>query len=501
MKIKKDDKRQDRKLDIPKFTPSANINQELDKVKFKQHKVKTKETVKLQKTNDDLVLDTQEVTSSLDSKFDTIKVSTIDLEDEMSKFLEEDYSQIEADTITINKAPKQSTGADSKLAAGKSSKSDTPKVKRRISKRGKRLIFGASIFTFLIIVFLIIAISISNNEQRFINRNLQSSVAINDYHVYGEALNLETDTQIKDVSLYNRQTKSNLEVEYSDAIDFGINFKNISEGEYFLFINGQLAVALEPLKLEYNTITRNDASKQITISTIDQNVLTISVKDVASEQVDILIDPSKGGIQGYSGYDNEQTEQSLSLKYAKALKSELKSRGYNVELSRTDDSVPGGCSYDDLYCSDGRLAMAYDTNAKLYINIGFNISGFSGFEITDSYLSSHQLSSEIASNLSTVISPSNRTDMQVSEGVYNQTYENSTGELVDYDYAIRETGGSIMNSDNQEASFNTNYKGAQAIKIQLGYITTADDYDQLTDLQTEEAIVIAICDAIDEYLS
>lgn len=486
----------DRKLDIPTFKSSNEINKELDGAPFEEHKVSPKDTVKLEKHEDDLELTTQFITTEFNTdEFETMEVDTIDLENDIESIeTEQSFEQKrDEDTIKINR----SEYVD--LEDG----DDQHNIKREFAINIKYLYI-------LIAVIIIIICSVIGyqtykhltSESRFLNTALETPYPINDVYVYGESVDLVTSNKIEKVSLYNTETKEYTEQTITSAVDKQLHFSNVENGEYYLFTNNKIITSSEKIDVQYQTITRDDVNKDVQLKTDDQGVLVVTVKDATSKQIDILIDASQGDVQGFTASDGTTTEQELSLKYALALKSNLQSLGYNVALTREDDSVPGDCSYKDYYCDTGRIAMAYKDNPKLYIQLGFNGENGNGFEITDSHLTSHTLARILKSSLASSLDASNRASDQLETGIYNKTYEDSEGNLIDYLYLIRETGGLAMNSDNKEAeAFNTQNVGTEAIEIDLGYMSEETDFSKLNDDNEIDTITKAIASGIDQYVN
>ncbi len=486
----------DRKLDIPTFKNSNEINKEFDGVPFEEHKVSPKDTVKLEKHEDDLELTTQFITTEFNTdEFETMEVDTIDLETDIESIENEQTfeQKRDEDTIKINR----SEYVD--LEDG----DDQQDIKREFAINIKYLYI-------LIAIIIIIICSVIGyqsykhltSESRFLNTALETPYPINDVYVYGESVDLITANNIEKVSLYNTETKEYQDQTITSAVDKQLHFSSVDNGQYYMFTNNKIITSNENIDVTYQTITRDDVNKNVQIKTDDQGVVVVTIKDASSKQIDILIDASQGDVQGFTASDGTTTEQELSLKYALALKSNLQSLGYNVKLTREDDSVPGDCNYQDHYCDNGRVAMAYIDNPKLYIQLGFNGENGSGFEITDSHLNSHTFARILKSSLTSSLDPSARVTDQLETGIYNKTYEDSEGNPVDYLYLIRETGGLAMNSDNQDAeAFNTQNVGAEAIEIDLGYMSEETDFSKLNDDSEIDTITKAIASAIDQYVN
>ncbi len=491
LKIKKES-RQERVFEIPKFGNSEELEKELE-AGTPRAKVQEKETINIKQPDDELKLTTQTITTELKTDdINKFEIDTQDLEDDLqiSSRLENDKSN--ADTIKIQ-SEQQFT--DTYIEKDK----DKEPLKINI-----KYIYGAVMLIVLIVLFIVIAATIAfmTSEKRYINQALENQLPISDVNVYGESINFISDEMLQTITLVNVNSKKLIDKTIGVGIDEGLNISNLDKGSYYVYSDDQILTSENDIEIEFQTITREGRNKDVYIKTIDNNLVIIDIKDATSKKLDILIDPSQGEVQGFLGTDGVTSEQQLSLKYATALQMELESLGYNVKLTREDDSVPGDCLYNDAYCDKGRVALAYIDNPKLYIQIGFNGSGGSGFEITDSTLNSHTLARLIKSSLESSLTPSTRVSGQLEPGIYNKTYDLDDGTKADYIYLIRETGGTIMNSDNEQASaYNTNKVGAEAIEINLGYMEESEDFNKISSDEQINKIAKALANAIDQYIN
>lgn len=491
IKIKKEN-HVDRKFDIPEFKSSEEINREFDNNQKRDSSSKPEATVKVSKHEDDLELTTQLITTELSTdELNTLEVDTIDIENDIKQIEQEQHPKgpIDEDTITIGN-------------------NDYIELDEEIEAPNPIRINIKYIWLFVIILFLLIGGGVgyklyqnATSQERFLQKALEDSYPLDSIEVYGESVNLLTADAVDSVELYNLETKEKTSQKLGKSIDDQLHFSGVPAGEYYLFVDDKIATSDKPIDVGYQTITRDGSNQDIKFSLGDEGEIVTTITKATNPKVDILIDASQGLVQGFTAADNVTSEQQLSLKYALALKSQLQAFGYNVKLTRSDDSVPGGCNYQDAYCDTGRVAMAYIDNPKLYIQIGFNGQGGSGFEITDSTLSSHTLSRLLKTSLQSVLTPSERVSGQLEPGVYNRIYETDDGQKMDYLYLIRETGGIIMNSDNEDAApFNQNLVGTEAVAIDLGYMGESTDFKQLDEQSEIDSIAKAMASAIDQYI-
>ncbi len=334
--------------------------------------------------------------------------------------------------------------------------------------------------------------------------------------VYGEIINIDFTASGENQSLTliatnNYQIYDSFNI--SEAIDDGINTSQLPVGSFYLMADdGSLLSYEQDLDINFNTITRNNKVNPIKLST-DEDLLTITKgAGVADDsELDILIDAGHGGDVGASSIDGNILETDLNLSVATYLANDLTDLGYNVELTRTDDTIPGGgCDNNyDSYCTGGRVTQAYDKNAKLVISIHHNTLGLgyegdqSGYEVYSSVYSSHKLATEISSELVTISTPSSRVDGYISEGVYTNSYTDISNPLLeqDYMYIIRETGGIATNSTNQYNKPNNELpRGAETVLIELGYLDNDEDLAHISDEEVQQQEAKAIADGINQYL-
>lgn len=497
IKIKREEE-SNRRLDVPTFKSSDEINKEFDHVEVKEKTVIPAKRIRPEKHEDDLELTTQFITTELNTdSFDTLDVDTIDIENDLKVIEAEQYGDAEKrdeDTIKMdNHQEVQSEEEEEEI--------ELPPRQFNINMR---YVYAGGLIL-LILIGLIIGYNVYENatsQERFVTQALEQQTEITDINIYGESVNLIASEGFEEIDLYNLETKDMTTQKLGKSIDQQLHFSQVENGTYYMFNKSRIITSKNDLNVGYQTITRDGVNKDVSFKTDEKGIVEVKVATATTQKIDILIDASQGDIQGFMASDNKTTEQQLSLKYALALKSNLQQYGYNVVLTRDDDSVPGGCTYNDTYCSSGRVAMAYQNNPKLYITIGFNGTGINGFEITDSYLNSHTLARLIKSSISSSIIPSERVNGQLESGIFNKVYKAADGTKVDYLYLIRETGGLLMHSDNENASqFNTRQVGAEAIEVDPGYIGEAADFEKLNDDSEIDSFTKSLAAAIDQYIN
>lgn len=404
------------------------------------------------------------------------------------------------------------------------------KKRKKIYRKRNRKIRIILLNILILLMFVVIAIQLLQLfipviKERFVELNTEAqfeivmsdeeisalpTTKIDEVNTYGEVINLSLEGQdTYNIHLYDTSTNTTstgfVMEEYNDI---GINGNDMPIGSYFLQLDDESFLSYdEDLSLDFRTITRNGVNNLITVETVDGILrITKSEPEENDDEVDIFIDAGHGGNDsGASSADGTVLEKDLNLELATIIAEDLSDLGYNVEMSRTDDTNPGTCE-DNIssYCSDGRVTRSYDSGAKLVISVHHNTGGSSGFEVYTSYYATTAFSSLVAENLKAVSDVSRKITGYISDGVYQETYvseyDNST--IQDYMYMIRETGGTATNSLVEEnVANNTKLQGAQAVLVEFGYLDDYDDLEHVTDPDVMEQEADAVVTAVDQYLT
>lgn len=328
---------------------------------------------------------------------------------------------------------------------------------------------------------------------------------------YGETINITTDSVGSDYNI-NLYDTTNSEVNYAfkmtDMIDEGINTHDMPVGSYFLQLDDGTFLSYDTdFTLDFNTITRDGVNNKIEVNTV-HGLLHITKYAEATDdsELDILVDAGHGGDDsGASSVDGSVYEKDLNLELATIVANDLTNLGYNVALTREDDTNPGTCE-DNIssYCSDGRVSMAYNDSAKIVLSVHHNTGGATGYEVYTSYYASEALANLVAANLAEVSTPSTKLTGYVTDGVYQEVFEDDVDPSIeqDYMYMIRETGGIATNSLSEEnEANNTKPQGSQGLLIEFGYLDDYTDLAHVTDSSVMEAEATAVVNAVDSYLN
>lgn len=363
---------------------------------------------------------------------------------------------------------------------------------------------------------------------------------ISDYFFYGENLNLfqkeydpenPDDLATKTLKLKSLCDGSNeVLIQLSNSLDRQIALGELEDGFYEVYVVNNLEdyrmTSTSAINEVFYTITRNDASKRITFiadnnyteaeTPLQQNYVYLNVETVEPQPdtVDIMLDPAGGnddfGLGVDYGYEaNGLLENDEMFKAAEILKEKLEAYGFTVGITKNtmDENI-------NTSGFGGRLHKAYEKNAKLYLNLQFNMNQsvpeMSGMEITHSYYSSSALANQIIHDMeeNTALSGSALYQgLQVNGVVTPQLYEGEDGLMIyDGEMQIRESGGmgtmagqysTSMRELNGSFALDNRY-GMQALIIRFCYISNPGDVALWQNDQ--DAILQSLADSIAAYL-
>lgn len=349
-------------------------------------------------------------------------------------------------------------------------------------------------------------INLSDDEINNLNKTYVDQV-----NSYGETINIESDALGDSFQTKLYDTTTGLVTSgftMKSQIDVGINAYDLPVGSYFIQLDDDsFAATKHDLNINFNTITRDGKNSKIEVDSVNGLIHITKYNETENtDELDIIIDAGHGGDDsGALSLDQTISEKDLNLQLATILANDLKELGYNVGLTREDDTNPGTCD-DNIssYCSDGRVSKTYQNKAKLVLSVHHNTSGGSGYEVYKSYYASNQLATLVASNLHSVSTPSSKEMGYISDGVYQQVFEDDDNPSIeqDYMYMIRETGGIATNSlSTENEANNTLLQGAEGLLIEFGYLDNAEDLAHISDPEVMNQEASAVADAVDQYLN
>lgn len=344
---------------------------------------------------------------------------------------------------------------------------------------------------------------------KLLDKTYAETYQISDYTYYGESLGLYTNAYTVDnddelagktLQLHNLCTDKAVTMTIDTDVDQKITLNDLDPGFYELTVIDNLVekrlVYKDTLHSEtFDTIKRSGSIKQAELIadkhllkdydlTYDNNYLFLNIKKAKPDvkKIDVFIDPY--GMSTDFQYVPDEGSTGNGLKEYKEMydaavimKKQLESYGLRVEISR--DSAEEQA--DKAYGKEGRLARAYDLNARYYIMLRMNQSemSLSGAEIWHSSYSSSVLGKYVMFGLQKNL------DMKTS------TYVNQDGSGVgpsaidkkyfDNNIYLRETGGRVtfaaMYSDlsKEENAVFKDADGMNALEIDFGYVTSSDD--------------------------
>ncbi len=329
----------------------------------------------------------------------------------------------------------------------------------------------------------------------------------------------------------------------TNQINSGLLLDDLPEGRYVALVRLKLNNSINPKyyslvngseygNLEYDTITKEDASRRVKIefkSQIYENqeyqYLEFNVVrgEKPTEVYDVVIDAGHGGkdIGEKAGSD---TEADIALAYAKLLKERLETQGLKIKLTR-DNVNTNTYTATNMYDENGRITIACQSKAKYMVSFHINNGkeGLRGVEIYAPCKSNLNLAQNMANKIIayTDVEYSNNHSFKKGEGVYVRNFtQNVINEYTNtankkgyepyhitldtpYLYTIREVGGIATNAyvDGRNTSYSANpyyhsNQGIECYQIEMGYIK-----NDLLILKTQmEQYVTAISEAILENL-
>jgi len=361
----------------------------------------------------------------------------------------------------------------------------------------------------------------TNQETRELFTSENANYLIEDYFFYGQTLNLfnskyvmneDDDLYGKTVNLKNLCDGQNYVFIIDSKVDLKIPLENLDIGFYQLSVNEgnefKNLIYNQNINEVFYTITKDNSNHKITLSNnknrfddfpnenfLKENYLFLEVTDESApdDYLDLVIDPeflelTMNGVD-YGSSVNNTTQAEVNLKVSKELKEILEEKGLRVGLTRDSEPTPS-------YGNNSRLEYSYDNHAKYYLllsNKFANDSKYHGYQIYYSAHASSQLATTISKELedSQLLTPSNAFS---SNGV------KSSGLVDGFDglKMIRESGGKALaagtfseqSAENSYFNENNPY-GAQAIRIDLGYLSNEEDFDALTKNTSDIARYIA----------
>lgn len=360
-------------------------------------------------------------------------------------------------------------------------------------------------------------------------------IEINDYLIYGETLNLFSDSYIlnqKDPligkTIVVRNVCDGYEWVYmmENNIDGQIPLELLPNGFYEVYIVDNLiskrvvsTIEIEEVFYPVNrdqlgkTIqiiaSKNIASSQDHEVNLAHNAMFLKVSDSTTEERDVIYDIVLDGAHStYVGNSIEKgrsnfnmIESNETVRMAILVQEELEKAGLKVYMTRDDSE-----DVIDLYGIDGRLDLAYQSQAKYYIEFNMmssNNSDLSGAVMTYSRYSSNRFATTVfKSYLATGIIGAygverNGNIAGVVPASYYQGYDSIP--------VIRESGGRILGAGTMSeasqtnASFNAQERfGMQTISLDMIHLSNENDATMYAN--NTELLAKSIAQGIIEFL-
>ncbi len=195
----------------------------------------------------------------------------------------------------------------------------------------------------------------------------------------------------KNYSLDGKIEEGNLHLTTTNQINTGLILDELSSGNYVILVRLKMNNSIEPKyyslsnhseygPIEYYTITNQGTNRKIKIDFKEKSYqgkeyayLNLDIQNIEKkpeEVYDFVIDAGHGGkdVGEKSGTD---TEENITLLYAKQLKEKLENQGLKVKLTR-DDLNTNSYTATNMYDDNGRISIACQSKAKYMISFHIN---------------------------------------------------------------------------------------------------------------------------------
>lgn len=214
------------------------------------------------------------------------------------------------------------------------------------------------------------------------------------------------------------------------------------------------------------------------MSIINVNKVVTTYKNAESEQEKnkvILIDPGHGGIDGGASSKDGTTEKDINLNIGLLLGADLKSQGYKVEFTRTEDIglYTEGKSvkekkYEDL---NKRVSLKEETKCDIFVSIHLNTfpeSYCKGAQVWYSnYEGSERLANIMQGTLKDKLDQSNKRKAKAAGTQYKVLRGNDT---------------------------------MAGVIVECGFLSNPEEYQKLKDEEYQKKIADALAESISIYL-
>jgi len=306
----------------------------------------------------------------------------------------------------------------------------------------------------------------------------------------------------------------------ASGIVAGVRYGEANEGRSRVILT-----AKKPFKVEKVSIPAADAEGKVPVSIelksasrdefdaalAEQRTTTASTgansDEVAAAPADdrftVVVDPGHGGIDGGAKSANGTIEKTITLAFAQELKKKLEKSGrYNVLLTREADVfIP----------LDTRVAFARKHGAKLFISIHADTIRVKGLRGATVYTVSDQASDAESAALA------DRENLADAIGGIKIKEENQDVADILVDLIRRETHGfsvsfartllgelasavKLINNPHRHARFRVlRAPDVPSVLVELGYLSNAEDEQQLTSVDWRDKIADSVVEAVDAF--
>ncbi len=203
------------------------------------------------------------------------------------------------------------------------------------------------------------------------------------------------------------------------------------------------------------------------IMPIEANAIQLELKE-STKDYKILIDPGHGDWDGGAKTKNGTIEKDINLQISLKLRDALKKEGFNVYMTREDDTSLSNKKKDDLQL---RCEKKKETKCDMFISIHQNMFTSGNCKGTQVWYSSNEMSKRLADGIQDAV----KETLQPANHRVAKDAKKS--------YKILRDG----------------YEGANVI-VECGFLSNSDDEKSLKDDSYQSKLVDSIVKGINKYI-